>query len=178
MPNQGQDIVWSVPETGNMHGQNIEPVIQVQAELVFLYLFFKVFVGGSNDAHIHPDAFLASHAGDGIFLEYPQEFDLHVNGHFANFVKKEGAFIRQLKFAWSPAFAGPGESSFFIAKQFALYQVVGYGPAVDSYKGCIPPLAFIVEGLCEDFLTGTAGTGYQYGGGAVGDVSGILYQFK
>jgi hypothetical protein len=65
-----------------------------------------------------------------VFLQHPEQFDLDIQGNFADFVEKNRAAIRQ--FETTDAFGdGAGERAFFVAEQFTFNQAGRQRGAVD-----------------------------------------------
>ena len=69
--------------------------------------------------------------GDFVVLDGPKELGLHVHGHLADLVQKQGAVVGGLKEALLAGSIGPGEGTAFIAKEFRLKQAGRNGGTVD-----------------------------------------------
>ena len=164
MPRQQRDIFATHAQRWHGQVQHVEAVVKVFAKRPLSHRLAQVAVSGGDDAHIHlPRAFCAD-TGHFTLLQYPQQTDLGVEGHVANFIQEDGAPIRQFELACRPATGSAGEGAFDVAEQLALHQVPWDRTAVHCHKRALVPVAAIVDRLGEQFFAGAAFTEDQSGG--------------
>lgn len=126
------DVFPPFGKRGNHDADDIEPVVQIFAKASRPYFFRKIPVGGRHDSHIHRNRFITAHSLDFPLLQGAQQFDLHLERNFPDFVKKERT-AGSLEKASFPALVRSGERSFFMAEQFGFEQVFRQGGAVDRH---------------------------------------------
>ena len=80
-----------------MQGDYVEAVIQVLTECATFNQGFEVFVGRTNNAHIHSGFPRITDTAYGFFLNGAQEFDLHGKRQIGNFVKEQSAAVSVLE---------------------------------------------------------------------------------
>ena len=160
---QGGDVFSALPQGWRGERQHIEPVIQVFPESAGLDLLFQVFVGGRHHTNIDLDRLATAHGLDHPFLDGPQQLDLHVQRQVADFVQEEGAAMGQLEAA-DPVGHRTGEGAALVAKEFALNQFPGNGPAVHRYEVLFSARRAVVQGLGHQFLSGATFPNNQHGG--------------
>ena len=76
----------------------------------FLRHVFEAAIGGGDEAEIDIDRRRAADAHDAPLLQHAQQFGLHLHGHLADFVEKDGAAISEFKFARLAVFRGAGKA--------------------------------------------------------------------
>ena len=68
MLNEQKQVAFPLTQRRNKGRQRVQPVIQIPAKTALLHTLFQIFVGGSNDAHIHPDDLISAHRHDLMLL--------------------------------------------------------------------------------------------------------------
>ena len=149
----------------HMDVKHVEAIVQVVTKFPARDCLLRSFVGGRKDAHIHGSLYLAAEAAQFVVLQNAQKLCLRAHGHFADLVQQEGTAFGKLETSGA-AFEGAGESAFFVAKDFTLNQSFRNRRAVDRHEWFGAPRAQFVDGACDHFLAGSAGTGDEHGGGA------------
>jgi hypothetical protein len=96
-------------------------------------------------------------------LKDAQQLGLQLKGHVANFVKEQGAPVCGFETPY-PARDCTRKGASFVAKKFAFQQSERNGRAVYFYERAIPPLAALVDGERNEFLSGSRLTFNQDGG--------------
>ncbi len=96
-----------------------------------------------------------------MLLQDAQQFGLHGEGQFADFVKKERAAIGQLKTA-GLVLECACECAAGVAKELALEQVFGNGTAVDFDKRAFLAQTVFMDGAGDEFLTRAAFAGDEH----------------
>ena len=94
---------------------DVEPVIQVAAELPFGDHLFQVPVRGGNQAGIGSNGFVAADAFELLVLQDAQNLGLHHRRHVADFVEEQRAVVAQLELA-DPFAIRPGKGAFLMAE--------------------------------------------------------------
>ena len=108
---------------------DVKPVIEILTETSGADFLHGVTVRGADEPHIDPLDLGRTDRAVGASLHKAQQFDLHVERHFADFVKEQRATIRQ--FGRTLAIRrGPGKSTFDMAENFRLQQVARNRAAV------------------------------------------------
>ena len=79
------------------NGDYVEAEIEILAESSFLVLGIEIAIGGGHDAHIHFDFLIAAYRTNFFFLEKTQEFGLHFERKFTDFIEKNRAGIGGLQ---------------------------------------------------------------------------------
>ena len=85
----------SLPLAQGRHvdGKHVEAIIEIFAEAAFLRQLGQVPVGGRDDAHIDLHRALGADGIDFAFLQHAQQFHLHVERQFADFVEEQRAAV-------------------------------------------------------------------------------------
>src|SRR5262249_16718073 len=153
MVDQERDVLPSVFEIRNEDGYNVEPIIQVLAELAIPHGFFQVLVARRNQPDIDRDILAAAHLPDHSLLEDPEEFHLEVLGKSVYLVQKQRAPLSLFDQA-SPRFVSACKGAFLVAEQLGLEQGLRDCGAIDRYKRRVPSVRVIVDGAGYKLLSG------------------------
>ena len=121
---------------GDGDGENIQPVIQILAELPACNQLFYISVGCTDKTDIGFDRIIAADAGKTAFFQNTQQLNLHFEGHFANFIQKQRAAIRRFHIALAH-FDRAGIGAAFAAEKLAFEQIAGNGTTIDRNKGAM-----------------------------------------
>ena len=167
---EGGDVFGSIAQRGDGEGDDIEPVEEVRAEGPGLDHFFKVAMGGGNDADIDGNTGSGADALDLAFLQDAEELGLKGEGDVADFVEKERAIVGLLESS-NAQLIGPGEGAFFVTEQFAFEEVVGNGGAVDGDEGAMGAVAVLIDGASDEFLACSGFSSNEDRDGFGGDAS-------
>ena len=172
---QQRDVVLALHQGRDLQGDHVDAVVEVLAEVAPLHFALQVLVGGGQDPEIHGDFRGAAHPHQGLFLEHPQQLDLHGGGHLADLVQEDGAAGGDLQqpFLHPP---GPGEGLLFVAEELVGQQFLAEGAAVDGQKAFFGPQAQVVDGLGHQFLAGAGLAQDEDGGVGGGDLFDGLLQ--
>ena len=145
------DVLGALAERRDVHADDIQAVEQIVAEGALGHLFFQVAVRCADDSHIGVEGFVSAHTGEFPFLQNTQEFALHLERHFADFVEEESSFVALLEAADALG-GGAGERAFLVTEKLALKEVFGDGGAVDGEESFVAPCAIIVNRDGDEFL--------------------------
>ena len=66
---------------------HIDPEKQILAKPAFFHRSFQVAVGGGNNANVEFDFLVPTHRSHPTLFQRPQQFRLHGQRHFADFVQ-------------------------------------------------------------------------------------------
>ncbi len=176
VPRQGKDVVPAFPQRRYVQRDHIDPVVEIAPETTLGDELVQVPVCRCDQPEIGPDDLRAAKPLEVLFLECPQEFRLHLEGHVSYFVEKEGTPVGEFEFAGLALCLGAGECPPFIPEELALDEVLGYGRAVDANEGIEPARASLVNGLGEELLAGSTLPGDQYGVVVRRGLEGIPFQ--
>ncbi len=86
-------------------------MVQIGAKAPFHHLLAQIAVRRRQHPHIDPQAAVIADALNIAILQHAQQFGLQRQRQFADFVKKQGAVIRHLKFTAAVA-DSPGKCPF------------------------------------------------------------------
>ena len=106
---------------------DVEPVVEVFAELAFLGQPEQIAVGGGDDADVDLDGLRAADPLEPALLEHAQQLGLHGQGDLADLVEEDRAAVGHLEAALALADRA-GESAFLVAEQLAFQQRLRAGP--------------------------------------------------
>ena len=161
------NVPFPLPQGWYLNGDHMEAVVQIAAEGALPHLFLQIAVGGGDITDIQLDGADSPDPGDFVVLDGPKELGLHVHGHLADLVQKQGAVVGGLKEALLAGSIGPGEGTAFIAKEFRLKQAGRNGGTVDFDKGLFRPGTGAVDGIGNQFLAHAGLSGDEDGGGGL-----------
>ena len=114
----------------------VDTVIQILAKQAFLDQRGKIFVAGAENADIDWNFTLCTHRFDGFLLYDAQQFDLHVQWQFRNFIEKQGSPVCCLEQSFLIR-ASPGEATLEMAEKLAFHQFSRYRTTVDRDEWCL-----------------------------------------
>ena len=104
---EGRDVVFAVAQGRNHDRKDIEAIIQILAEAAGLHHLDHVAIGGGNEPDIDFYGLSGTDRIDLAFLDGAQQFHLHVERQFGDFIEEQGAAIGLLELAqmastWRP----------------------------------------------------------------------------
>ena len=189
---QERDVLPPLAQRREVDVEDVEPVVEVVAELAQRDRVAERAVGGGEHPDVHLDRLGAAHPEEGAALEHPQQLDLGGGRDLADLVEEDGAGVGQLEPA-QPPLGGAGEGALLVAEQLALEQGVGQRGAVDGDerlaaarargRGCalatssLPvPLSPWISTVLETGAICSILTSTSWIGGALADDAGALLQ--
>ena len=149
-------------------GNDVEPVVEIFAKQIFGNGLVEIAVGGGDDAHIDGDFAGAADRAHRALLQHAQQFDLHGQRHFADFVEEDGAAVGDFEQA-ALVLVRSGEGAFQVAEEFALQQSLREGSAVDGDERLGGARRADVDGAGYKFFAGAALAVNQDRAGGGGD---------
>src|SRR5262249_18043182 len=129
IPRESGNVFSPHTQWGNVDWKDVEPIVQVLAELAAAHKLRQIAIGGRDDAYVHLYGPLRTHGIDFAFLQRAQELDLNVEAQLADLVQKQRTAIGFLKFA-GVSVCRACERAFLVSKQDRLDEVFGNGAAV------------------------------------------------
>src|SRR5262249_8763745 len=118
------NVVVALPQRRQMERDDVEPIVQIAAEVARANLFVEIAIRRGHHARVDRDGFRGSDGNDFAMLERTQQLDLRRGGRLANLVQEEGALGRGAEQA-DLVLDGAGERALHMAEQFALEQAFG-----------------------------------------------------
>ena len=158
---QWNNVFFPFPQRRNFHMDGIDTIKQVFAELALRHHFVQIAIGGTNQANVDGNGFVASHTHHGTALKHGEQLGLQPIRQIAYFVQEQGSSLRHFELARTIGMR-IGKSAFLMSEQFAFEKSLRYGSHV--YRHHILPIA-VGQGMnlaCQHFLTRTVLTGNQY----------------
>ena len=153
---QLRHVLAAVAQRGHRQVDDVEPVVEVLAEVLRRDPVGEVAVGGGDHAHV--DARLRALGADALdlaALEEAQQQRLHPQAHLPHFVHEDRAAVRRLEQARLVA-VGAGERAAHVAEQLRLEERVGQAGAVDRDELRARAGALLVDQAGEDLLADAA----------------------
>jgi hypothetical protein len=149
---QEGNVVQTQAQGWKGNGKHIKPVIQVHPELLLGDHGDKIPIGRSHYANIDPMSSTAAQSFELLLLQDAQQFRLEAEGHVADFIQKQRASVRSLESPY-PLNYSTGESTSFMAEEFAFQKVRGDRGTVYLNERSGPAFTFLVDGTRDRFLT-------------------------
>src|SRR3984893_14607909 len=149
---QHQNVVLPFAERRNLDWVWVQPVVEVRAKCPVCNGGFQIAIRCRDYADIDLDGLRAADAFEFTFLQHPQECNLSVQRHLADFVQENGSSVRQFK-STEAALHRPGERALFVAKEFGSNQRWGKRCAVHAHEGALRTTRSLVDGAGDQFLT-------------------------
>ncbi len=146
---------------------DIQPVIEILAELALFDQFGQIRVGGGDDSHIHADGLRAAESLKLALLQHAQQLGLQTERHVADFVQEDGAVIGLLETADAVA-DGAGKRALHVPEELGFEQSFGKRAAIHGYQRESIASAGGVDGARGQFLAGSGFAGDENGGAARG----------
>lgn len=159
---QEGDVLSPVPEGRKRQLDDLQAVVKVFPELAALHLCLQVLVGGRDDSNIHPHRLRVSHSLEFLFLEDPQEAQLHPRRNVADLVEEKGAPVGLLK-PPDPVAHGTGKGAFHMSEELTFQEVFRQGRAVHLDQRPMASPAYIVQRLGDELFSCPAFSGDQDG---------------
>ena len=160
-PVRSDRLFFPLSQRRDADGDHIETIIQILPEGVFHNSLAQVLVGSGNNPDIDLLGVVTADPDDFPILDDAQHRGLNVQGHIADFIEKNGALVRQFKFARGTVFVGAGKGAPFISEEFACHQFPGKGSAVYRNKGTGGIGAAAVNGVGKKLFSRSVGSQNQ-----------------
>ena len=158
------DIFASLAQGWQNHGDNIQPVVEVLAEVTFFGGLGEITVGRGDHAYI--DAAGPAGIPDSVklpALQDAQEFGLESRRNLSDLIQEDGSPVGDFEES-AAIVGGAGECALGVTEEFAFEQGVGKCCAVHRDERGIAPVGVLMEQVGDDFLAGSRLAGNQDGG--------------
>ena len=116
MIGEQEQVRFAIAQRWDKDGENIQPVVEILAEVSFRHRFLEILVRSCNQPHIGANRGRAAQAFEFLFLQHAQQFHLRGKIHVADLIQKQRAAFRQLKAAFFERVRA-GEGSFLVSEQ-------------------------------------------------------------
>src|SRR3989338_7041834 len=93
MVHQMGNIFLSLPERGQTNGYNMDPEKEILPKQALLYFVLQLLLGSHDNPDIHRHQFFTAEGIKLSLLKCAQKLGLSGQGHIADFVEKDGAFM-------------------------------------------------------------------------------------
>jgi len=123
-------------QRGQVHGDDVEAVEEILAELAVANGLAKIDVGGGDDAHVHLNLRDSAQVHEAAVLQDAQDFGLGVHAHGDDLVQEERTSVGDFKEAFLRGY-GRGECALDMAEERGFEQLRGHGAGVDGDKGLV-----------------------------------------
>jgi hypothetical protein len=158
--NVGQ-VFLALAQRRRFDGEYVEAIIEVFAEGVVGDELRQILVGRADDADIDLRRALAADRIDFAFLQHAQQFHLHVERQFADFVEEQRAAVRFNELA-SVVVRRAREAALHVAEQNGLNQVFRDRAAVHRHERTARALGSALDRTRQQFLADAAFAGDQH----------------
>ena len=148
---QLRHVADTLAQRGHDHGEDIQAIVQILAELAFLDELDHVAVRRRDQAEVDLDALLRADGIDLAFLKRTQQLDLRIERELADLVEEERAAVGLLELT-DALVDGAGERALLMAEENALDEVLGDRAAVDGDERPAGALALALDGARDQFL--------------------------
>ena len=147
---------------------DLQPVVEILAELAGPDHRRQVAIGGRDDAHVDLHRPVAAELRERPILQHVQELGLEADGHLADFVEQDRAAARELELADARRLRAR-ERPALVPEQLALEQLGRQRRAVDLDERLGPARGPPVQLARDHFLADAALAGEEHADVAVGD---------
>ena len=86
-----------VAQRRQLDGEDVEPVVEVLAQLAVAHRFGRIDVGGGDDADVDRLLLPSAEAAERALLQHAQQLDLRRRHHLGDLVEEQRAAVRQLE---------------------------------------------------------------------------------
>jgi len=152
---------------GEVDGDDVQPVVEILAELAFGGHVGEVPVGGGHEPDVDLALLGVAHLLHPLRLQHAEQLPLRLHAEVGDLVEKEGSLVGDLE---EPLLGGDGagEGALDVAEQLAFQERGRQGRAIAGQQGVILAAAEPVDRADDHLLARPALAGYQHGpvGGA------------
>src|SRR5262249_39047608 len=141
---------------------DVDPVVEVFAELAFLDGAFQVDVGRGDETEFRLDRLGAADTLDFAFLNRPQQLGLKIEAQIADLVQEQRAVRRELDLAELLSMCA-GKGAALVSEQRALRELAGNRGEVDGNERRVRIRRFLVNEPRQQLLAGSALAEDQHG---------------
>src|SRR5581483_1733890 len=146
-----QEVVAALAQRGQVHGHDVQTVVEVGPEAAVLDREREVAVRGRDDADVDGDGLRAPDAEELAVLEDAEELRLRSRAHLADLVEEERPLVRQLELA-ELLRVGVREGALLVSEELALEERLGDRGAVERDERAVGARALVVDRLRDQLL--------------------------
>ena len=148
-----RDVFLALAQRRQLHGDDVQPVEQVFAELPVGHHARQVAVGRGDDAHVDLGRVRVADALELALLQHAQQLHLQRRAHRPDLVEEERPLVRLLE-ASLPIADRAGERAAHVAEQLRLEQRFRNRAAVERDEAVHAPRAVVMNRARDDLLAG------------------------
>ncbi len=170
---QQRNVAPPLAQRRQVQGDDVEPIVEVLAELPLAHQGLEVAVGGGQHADVDANRLVAAEPLDRPLLQRAQQLGLQLQRHVADLVEVERAAVGQLELA-EASLLGVGEGATLVAEHLGFQERAGNGRAGDGDERPARPPAVVMDGAGHQLLAGARLAAQQHGHVAAGDAADRL----
>src|SRR6266478_7919751 len=153
VPDERGNVLGALAQRRHVDGEDVEAVIEVVAETLLVDHRAEIAVRRRDQPHVHLDGLRPADALELLLLEHPQQLRLELERDLADLVEEQRATVRDLESS-DLLRDRAGESAALVTEELALEETRWNGGAVDLHERARAPPAAVVDGACDELLTG------------------------
>jgi len=159
---QRKNIAGSFAEGWNVDLKGVDAEEEVLAKRPLADHCFQIAVCGTDDADIDLGDLWVSDAADLASFEDAEQFRLHGEGKFADFIEEDRSVVGHFEQS-HPRRIGTGKGPAAMPEEFAFDEIFGERAAVHGEKRLVGAKALLVHGAGHEFLPATCFAANQHG---------------
>ena len=163
MRDEEGDVFLALTQRRNLNGDDFEAIEEVVAKGSLVDHFFQGAIRRGDEPDIDRERARVAEPFKLLVFEYAEEFGLQGEGQFADFVKEEGSFVRDLEAAFTRS-SGAGKCTGDMAEEFTFDQRFRDARAIEFDEGRVFARAVVVDGLRNEVFTGAGFAVDEYSG--------------
>src|SRR6266403_5795234 len=136
-----------------MNRKDVQPVIEIFAKMARRCFLLQVAIGRRDGPHVRHACAVLPDALVSLLLQDTEEFALHLQRNFADFVQENGSALRCFK-ASRAVFDCAGEGASDVSEEFAFKKLSWNGSAIDPDKRLVFALAAVVDFSRDQLFAG------------------------
>ena len=168
-----RDVLAPLAQGRQFDAHDVEPVVEVSAELALIGQLLEILLGRCNDTAGDGNLLIRAQTFDDPLLQNAQQLDLHRHRHRLDFVEEERAALGEFDLA-DATLLGAGEGAGLVAEQLAVEQRLGHATAVEGNVIVLAGVAEVMQAAGDHFLAGTGLAHDQHIDGGAGDIENQL----
>jgi hypothetical protein len=149
-----------VAQCWDFQRHDIQSVVQIEPEPVFLDLYFEVAVGGGYDPETAWSSPVCAKRTDFVLLQHAKKLGLDFGWHLADFIEKSGAFMSGFEES-HPGIRGARKRTLHVTEQLTFDEIHGQRSTIDGDE--LASWAEMIDCPSNQFLAGAALALYQDG---------------
>ena len=151
MAHQLGDVLAPLAQRRHADREDVQPVVEVLAEVALLDQVDQVAVGRRDQAEVDADRTVGADRIDLAVLQRAQQLHLDVERQLADLVEEERAAVGLAELA-DMLVGGAGEGALLVAEEDALDEIVGNRAAIDRDERSSAAVAGALDGARDQLL--------------------------